>query len=101
VVREPAVDVEGAAQASIRAIFVETQPDAAEREVLRLRRLGLEVDIAPRPAPAVVRGRPLDDLDLLEVEGIAGEVSRVAHTVDEDVTAGAEAPQAEIVGIAA
>ncbi|MNX53955.1 hypothetical protein D3C86_846640 [compost metagenome] len=77
------VGVHRAARIGIRA-----DAGRAVDEVLQARGLGAQVDAAAaRAAPRIDRVRPLDDLDLLQVEDLALLAAGVADAVDEDVVA--------------
>ena len=63
-----------------------------------LRLLGHQVDRPARGPAAGERGRgSLGHLDLLDVVGIARVAAEVAHAVDEEVGAGAEPADAQVV----
>ena len=69
-------------------IVVSAGADRAVDEVLQARGLGAQVDAAAaRAAPRIDRVRPLDDLDLFQVEDFALLAAGVADAVDEDVVA--------------
>ncbi len=71
-------------------------------EPLALRRLGHLVDDAARRSPAEHGGRgPLQHLDGLEVEHVAGVRAGVAHAVQVDVVARGVAAQREVVALGA
>src|SRR4029077_4363408 len=95
-VAEGLVEVEG--RAPLRSA-ADGAADLVERGELR-RLADLVDDAAGRAAPEEDRRGPLEHLDRLEVEGVAGVLTEVAHPVDVDVVAGREAAQGEVVALA-
>jgi hypothetical protein len=83
-----------------RAGPADSAADLVERGELRC--LGdLVDDAAGRAAPEQDRRRALQDLDRLQVAGVAGILAEIPHPVDEDVVTGREAPEGEVVALAA
>ncbi len=78
---------------------------AGEGPLVEAARLGgladLIDDAAGRPAPEQQGRRPLEDLDGLQVEGVARVHAHVADAVEEDVGARVEAAQGEVVALGA
>src|SRR5690606_4088669 len=70
--------------------------DFGARKVLHDRSLGDDVDVAAAAAAAVVRRGALEDLDAVDVEGVARIDARAARAIDVDVAARIEATDLEI-----
>ena len=93
--RERLVGVQRHPHPFVGIIFIEAIADRGVQELAGGRRLGGEVDIAAGASAAVVAGRALEDLDLFDVEDVAGVAAGVAHIVDEDAVRNVEAAHAE------
>ena len=93
---EALVDVERRPPTHLRIVPVPADADLGACEVLKLRRLGDDVDVSTGAAAAIVGCRPLEHLDAIHIEHVARVDAGIARTIDEDIGTRVEAAELEV-----